>query len=510
MFLCGLIAGSFSVLIAPLTAQKSSDRKYVDFCLKYMSPTMRREVAAMRCVLSPAEFDDLLAQPNDADRERWTVKYWRERDPIYTTPENEMRLEHCRRVAYAESVFHIPKWPMWDQRGEVYIRYGPPTLRGAVAAEVDQEGVLPEGEIWHYGELDMTVVFEDPFSRGEYSYYFERVRGPSGIRMRNIGDPIDSPVRKYADEFAGLPSTSLAMEQAYNEHMEQIGRFYDMLDRIPVTYKYDFQHNQQPFVFSVDNFRGGKRIDRVDVNIEFQADLTWSPAGGDTRSYVATAVFWKTKRDEAGRREQRLDLPLAEGAARATRLVPAQLVFSLPPGFYTMGVTVEEIGSGRISSYRSDVTCVDLESKLALSDILFASAVRPVDRESPFNRGALEVVPHASRRYHTSAPIPVYFEVYNLTRDARDVSSYTVEYRVGPHDLEEPGLWDALRGKSATVPPPDISSSFRMSGSGPYDVVHITLAPENLRAGCFDLHVTITDDLSGAEVTREAAFRIVE
>ena len=49
-----------------------------------------------------------------------------------------------------------------------------------------------------------------------------------------------------------------------------------------------------------------------------------------------------------------------------------------------------------------------------------------------------------------------------------------------------------------------------MSGSGPYDVVHITVAPKNLRAGCFDLHVTITDDLTGAEATRVAAFRIVE
>ena len=50
----------------------------------------------------------------------------------------------------------------------------------------------------------------------------------------------------------------------------------------------------------------------------------------------------------------------------------------------------------------------------------------------------------------------------------------------------------------------------KTSGASPPTPHHRTLAPENLRAGCFDLYVTITDDLSGAEATRVAAFRIVE
>jgi hypothetical protein len=49
-----------------------------------------------------------------------------------------------------------------------------------------------------------------------------------------------------------------------------------------------------------------------------------------------------------------------------------------------------------------------------------------------------------------------------------------------------------------------------MSGASPPTPHHRTLAPENLRAGCFDLHVTVTDDLSRAEAIRVAAFRIVE
>ena len=510
VFLGGLIAGSLAVLIAPLANQKSSDPGYVDFCLKYMSLEMRREVAGMICVLTPLELDELLGQYNDVRRERWISEYWKYNDPIYTTAENEIFVEHYRRVAYAESTFHIPKWPNWDQRGEVYVRYGEPTFRQFIAAEVDQKGVLPEGEIWHYTEHGMTVVFEDPFSRGEYSYYVERVRGLMGIRLRNIEDPIDAALRHVVEDIAELPPPSIVIEQAYEEHMEEIGKFFEMLDKVPATFQYDFEQNRQPFVFSVDNFRGGTSIDRVDVNIEFEADLTPEPLGVHTRRYVATAVFWDADHEEAGRREQRLDFAVSVDPARASRIAAAQLVFMLPAGFYSMGVTLEDKILGRISSYRTDVTCVDLESKLAVSDILFASVVRPVARESPFNRGPLEVVPHASRQYRANRSIPIYFEVYNLARDERDVSHYTVEYRIGRREREEPSLWDALRGKTETVTPPDISSSFRMSGNGPYDVVHFTFRPENLRAGVYDLYVTVRDDLSEAEASRVAAFRIIE
>jgi GWxTD domain-containing protein len=471
-----------------------------------MSPEMRREVAGMRCVLTPAEFDILLALPYDGDRERWIHDYWELKDPVYTTAENEIEVEHYRRVAYAESAFYSAKWPMWDQRGEVYIRYGPPTFRQIVAPEVDQYGVSPEGEVWHYAQHNMTVLFEDPFSKREYSYYIERVRGPVGSRMRNIEGSIDAEVSGYLDDLSHVPPPSIEMEQAYDKYMGEIFRFYDMIERHPSVYAYDLQQNQVPFVFSVDKFRGGKWVDRVDVNIEFEADLTGSPYKSPTREYTATAVFWDTGHDETGRVARRFDLPVATRAATPVRIIPAQLVFSLPPGFYTMAVTVEEPESGKLSSYRTDVTCVDFESKLAISDILFASAVRPAERESPFNRGALEIVPHASRRYRKSVPIPVYFEVYNLARDKNDISTYTVEYQVVPHVQKS-------AGPSARESPgsrPGTASSFKMSGSGPHDVVDLRLELENLWAGAFDLRVTVTDDLSHAKATRVGAFQIVE
>ena len=489
-----------------------------------MSPEMRREVAQMSCVLTSAEFDELIALDYDGDRERWIKAYWKYKDPIYTTPENEVLTEHLRRVAYADSAFRIAKWPMWDQRGEVYIRYGAPTIRNVIRPAVDAMGESFPGEMWIYAEHGMTVMFEDFFSRGVYRYYFERVRGFHALRMEGIAQPIDARPAHIFPELVDVPPPTIVMEQAYNQYLDEIGAFFGMMEKHPSTYPYDSPRNQQPFVFSVDGFRGGKWIDRMDVSLEFEADMTLSYASGAKRAYTATAVVWDTKNDEVGRSEQRLDVQTTAGASPPTRLVPAQLVFSLPPGFYTMAVTVEERETGKVSSYRTDVTCMDFESKLAVSDILFASAIRPAERVSPFNRGALEVVPHASRRYQKNDPVPIYFEVYNLARDKNDMSSYTVEYQVVPHvpgstrmgsgpagaRSGSTGSGSGLVGKEGVVSPSGPASSFRMSGGGPYDVVSLRLEPENLWVGAFDLHVTITDDLSHAEARRVAAFQIVE
>jgi hypothetical protein len=172
-----------------------------------------------------------------------------------------------------------------------------------------------------------------------------------------------------------------------------------------------------------------------------------------------------------------------------------------------MAVTMEEEHSSRCVSYRTDVACDDFESKFAVSDILFARSIEQIHRDSPFNRGALEVVPHPARIYRRGTSIPLYFEIYNLNVNERNTASYTVEYRIVPQGPHKRGRLDFVRGGKAPI---DIASSFRSSCSGPHDVVHIKLESDNLWEGTFEFHVKIVDELTHGEVTRSAAFTIIE
>lgn len=501
-------AGALTALPISPAAQKSSDRDYVAFCLKHMSPAMRHEIEALRCVLYPSELDEVLALPRDEDRRQWIDSYWSLRDPIFTTPENELRLEHIRRVAFAESAFFIPRSPMWDGRGETFIRYGPPSYRQVIAPETDASQTISPGELWHYLDHDMVVLFEDVFSRGEYTAFSAKPRGTSPLRSHRIRDPIDAPIHYVPHPDIPVPTPSKALAAEYEAHAERVKNYYETLETTPCVFSYDLKTRQQPFVFSIDSFRGGEWIDRVDVNIEFETNLRARTTWDGRRKYAATAVFWDTRRNEVARRERSVEIPAYDGEPGTSRVrfIPVQMVFSLPPGFYHMAVTVEDRTSGKISSYRTDVTCEDFESKLAVSDILFATSIEPTEGPSPFSRGPWVVVPHPLRRYQRFESIPVYFEVYNLAVGDGGASSYAVEYQVVGR-ASEGQVGRSYRGKKGV---PELSSSFRQSTYGSADVVHIALKSDNLRQGIFDLRVKITDEITRAETVREASFSVVE
>src|SRR5262249_59917092 len=61
-----------------------------------------------------------------ARRTEYARRFWREHDPDLATPENEAQLEYWARVAQAYFLFYDPARRQWDERGEVYVRYGPP------------------------------------------------------------------------------------------------------------------------------------------------------------------------------------------------------------------------------------------------------------------------------------------------------------------------------------------------------------------------------------------------
>ena len=497
-----LAAGVAAALtVTPPAVAKELDPEYVSFRLEQLSAQMRAELGAFQYLITPEQFDELLTMHHDYKRRLWIDDYWQLRDPVHTTPENELRNEHERRVAYAGTEFYIPEWPMWDQRGEVYIRYGKPGTRQTLAADVAAKGVIPPGELWYYAQHAMYVQFEDAFGSGKYTYYLTHVGVAGAMRMGKIGAPIDATTEFY------VPKPEMATGAPVDQFEKMLNNFYAVREETPASYNYDLPPYQIEFYFDVDNFRGGEALNRVEVNMEFVADMVPVNPTHENNRYVASAIFWNSDREEVGRVHRSLDLPTCKGVDDSTCLTPMQLVFTLPPDFYHVAVTVEERMTGRVSSFRDEVACADFETRLALSNILFASKIAPSEEISMFNRGALEVVPHPVKRYQQFGRIPVYFEVYNLELGANGASMYNVEYRIISHTPRAVNLWNRIRGKKPMV---DVASSFRASSDSEHDTVNISIGSKNLWPGEFALRVTITDENSNATVTREVVFDIEE
>jgi GWxTD domain-containing protein len=486
----------------------SDKQQTLESRLELMSFDIVYDVSSLQYLLTPDEYEDFLALGSDRERRRWIDNFWRSRDPILTTPENEMRIEHERRVAFADSLFFWPDWPGWDERGEVFIRYGEPVFRHIIVPTVDETShspVVPPGELWFYSEHHMFVLFEDAFHNGRYSYYLERIEAPAGVRTHGISQPIDALLAGVAGRLpAGFDLESIYRQDGFQK---MINNFQAVLETTPASYPFTQRLNRLPVYYDIGDFRGGVGVNRVEVHIQFVANVGEAHSASSVKRYEATAVLWDTDHNEAGRTQQVIGLPVALGFADSIRLMPAQLAFSVPPAFYEMAVTVEELDSGDFASYSARVNCRDYDSTFEISDLLFACKIAPATAPSHFNRGALQVVPHPVRRYNSTMNIPVYFELYNLDVDDTDHSDYTVEYRIVSKTPRDRGFWGWLTRKKTTI---EVASSFRASSTGPHDSIHISVGAENLWVGKYSLIVKVRDNISYKEESREAVFRIVD
>jgi GWxTD domain-containing protein len=517
-----------------------------------LSPEMREAFAGLQYLLNAHQIRQFLDLPGDEERVRWLERFWRLSDPTPTTPQNEMRTEHLVRVGLARQFFPSKRWPGWDKRGEVFIRYGVPDFRGKIWGEVTVRGLHPPGELWYYRRHDMLVSFERSGRGDEYIYAVNALGDADKISpdlaeyllydtreglakkipqdllefylssapdetFRRFGEPeregayLQSKPRELPENIDAIMDPNLPYELPRDisaafqkEKIRKVADNFEItLEDTPSSYPFNFDRRELPFYFAVDQFRGGESTNRVEVQIEIPVSVE----KGDTleETYRAEVVLWDAKLDEAARMEREIVLHAAPGSAEWANLLPTQMAFPLSRGYYRMAVSVRGENSGRESVYRTSFSSEAFGPGLALSDILFARKIAQAGSPSIFTRGPIEVIPHPYRAYSRSFALPLYFEIYNLKLDGRGVSSYRIQYRIVPQAKEKRNILDRLRETA-----PVVASEFESSGYGEHETQYIFVRTENLAKGPYEVLVTVTDNQTGEMTYRRGTFSIVD
>ncbi|MFQ6092692.1 MAG: hypothetical protein ACE5OR_08435 [bacterium] len=87
--------------------------------------------------------------------------------------------------------------------------------------------------------------------------------------------------------------------------------------------------------------------------------------------------------------------------------------------------------SKKIGINKDEITVEDYTSlNLMISDLQLAEYISPTTEEGKFVKKGLPVIPHPVRRYDTSQPVYIYFEIYNLTRDDYGRTHFRTDYTV--------------------------------------------------------------------------------
>lgn len=114
-------------------------------------------------IATEEELKPLKEAPEDKRAEEW-AKFWAQRDPDPSTPENESLEQYLERVQFAVKNYSQFGHAWRSDRGRVYLRYGAPE-QVDTAMDSRSQG---EYEIWRYFSRNMTFVFYDMFGVGDY------------------------------------------------------------------------------------------------------------------------------------------------------------------------------------------------------------------------------------------------------------------------------------------------------------------------------------------------------
>ncbi len=372
--------------------------------------------------------------------------FWVGQDPAPVSAANERQVEHYRRVATARENHGQHKFP-WDDRGEVYIRFGEPdhvsrsgdvrfetdprvlavkdrliASAGAAAAKLMKEEVRSLGDVAQSSILGWPVY---PVG-GIWEYWIYTSVG-RGIEMTFVQPHFPGPY-----EFARMPLGTGRITRIW-QRMNPKAVLLDQVARQPATYRPTFATGPLDFYFYTASFRGDNDKTAMEVYYGIPTrDLTYRDGNAGRLAHLVRGV---AVYDDENRPVYRIDDDMvlrASGVVDTSggTFIPAIDRILLPAGVYRVDVQVMDRNSGRTQIYREDRNLKAYSGmNLMLSEVEMGARIDVAER-GRFVKGDIEVIPMASRTYRFGEPVFIYYEIYNLKRDEFGSTKYRISYEI--------------------------------------------------------------------------------
>ncbi|MCP4547966.1 MAG: GWxTD domain-containing protein [bacterium] len=451
-------------------------------------------------IMSPEEHQSFVRITDKRELDLWLEEFWRVRDPSPTTPVNERREEHLRRLKLALDIYTSVDPPGFDHRGRDYIMFGPPDQ--VYFEPVDILTYVNGNRLtWVWSDLMYMMTYEQHLTTSEYFEAAGKYVSLQTVRRENKGEdlgPIMSQLQ-YSSP-APYPINKQTMMRASLQKAVKNGEVHSTL----------FTDNQPLWsVFAMDCFRSQTAAMRVDVSYQIRLnDLEFKRKPGHNR-WEAGLLQSCTLFDSLGtavsevsnkiRFDRRTEEPENQG-----QLFSGLMVHEILPGEYSAALRLEDMQGDALQIYTTKVTVPDLGDSLRLSDIAFASAINGNAEPKLFRKGEWNIFPHPLRSYNKHHPLSVYFEIYNLATDAHGLNDYRLSYRILEAKRESTSGW-LLNFDRDSI---DISSTLANRQAGGQSVHPLTISVDDLDPGGYILEITVEDRLGKQQAVRRERFAV--
>lgn len=515
-------------------------RRYVAM-LSEVDPERVAVYRDLSVVASEEEAEAFLEAPEQEQEKLWRT-YWAARDPDPTTQINERLVEHYRRVIFSRLRFSKGKDP-WDRRGEIYVRFGHPDDR--------QHFILKSGEdvvnaIFPTGLRDVDMIREVGRQRinldintgapyqdfGDFSARAGRetksvafpteswVYVPFGLEIF-FTDQRNSQVFDYPLQVIDLPAQvtnfGTTNRLAYNFLNTPRKQAEELVRKVPEFHRHDYGGDPLNFVYYLASFKGVD--DRAEVEVAYSVPMaqlgnaedglgesTWLSGrialqDPDLNFVQGTPFQMGPLRRPASDQEK---LRLSTGAFR----------FRARPGSYRSAVALRDSLSQKFGIFTAPLDISDYDAdRVLLSDVKLAASIVPSEGTGLLVRNGLHITPHPARLYSPATPVFLYYEIYNLTRDAAGRTGFRTELEIA---AREPGRNVVLRfltalGHLISQRSDEQSTyvAFEDGGSSADEFKYTSIVTEDLDPGTYTLTLTVTDLHTEQTDTKTVEFIVV-
>ncbi len=454
-----------------------------------------------------------------AGRSRYRARFWRRNDPTAATERNEFLEEHLTRVSYALWNFSMDEGPVWDDRGEVVIRFGVPPSRTRVAGDImtayGAMGIRPNAEFWTYHGMDMQIQFIEPNIDGTYilgaDFKHVLARGrPTGAS--NVAKPAGDVIEAYGPHQPPPVPRNIEAEHLAYRNQRVVERGLKALQDVPVSYGY--LSPVAPIMVFYEAVTAKGRDGATDLAVNFQipmSDLGFREDGDAMTATLRKTVRVMTDRFDVITLESRtVDVSCEDrDATLEATLLTDEWRLDAEPGEYVVGICVEDTLTGRTGYGRSRIVVPDYATaEFALSDIQLATSV---GRGNRFLRMGNMVVPQPTRAFRQDEEMYIYFEVYGLEEWDPGRARFTVKAEVSGRGYDGDESWfSRITSKIFPERRHSVSSSVVAYGDVPDTAYWMALALENMAEDNYDLTITVHDHASEKVATKRATFTVLE
>jgi GWxTD domain-containing protein len=412
-------------------------------------------------IITPKEKEVFLQLETDREREIFIDAFWKQRDSDPLTPENEFKVEHYKRLAYANQFLgkEGPGAGWRSDMGRLYIILGQPQ-------QIERYENLTEiypVTIWFYDGMakygisnSFYIMFYKKSGTGDYEIYSPLQDGPASLlihysgdvadytsaytALRNVDPTIADASLSFLPEEAGrITSPSLASEVLVTSKIPSIPRetVKDAYAEKLLAYKdivevdYTANYIDSDSLTAVIQEKSG--IAFVHYLIE-PAKLTFIQAGDRFRAELE--VNGKAT-DLAGNtiyqfdRKVPIDFSREQVDSVRPKLFSFQDLFPLIEGRYKINVLFKNTMSKEFTSLERDITVPPLSGP-RLGSVILANKIIPNSayrgQNKPFLIGDTQIVPSPRNDFTSQDRMYVYFQISGLGQDLKDggVLEYTI------------------------------------------------------------------------------------